>query len=224
MTKKKDFKARLLDMRSHATLLLEACDRFIKDYKYDEIRNIGVRLRALVGTGKGNGLLFELAKETCDKFQVMSRNQYGILKITEMEHGTNRILQEVEKQALLTKIPGRLPIVFSFHSENTIYRLKDLREWIESGFLLDWDVPEENGTSKTIRFTPQVLINRYTGQEAVHSDSSYGIFGGPVESLTMEYTIQDKRIIVPIVYEYLFQIGRVVAEIALNYIEKWKDA
>jgi hypothetical protein len=224
MTKKKDFKARLLDLQSHATLLSEACDRFIKSYKHDETRNIGVRLRALVGTGRGNGLLFELAKQTSDRFLVMALNQYGVIKIAEVEHETDRIVQEVEKKALITTIPGRLPIVFPLNSNASIYNSVDLKHWIESGFLLDWDVPDERGTSKTIRFTPQVLINRYAGQEGAHSDHGYGVFGGPVESLTMQYSIHGEIIVVPVVYEYLYQIGRAVAEIALNYIEKWKDS
>ena len=221
MAKRKDFKARQEDLRSHATLLSEACDRFIDGYKLDEIRNIGVRLRALVGAGKGNGLLFELAKQTGDRFQVMALDQYGVLRIAEIEHGTGRIVQEVEKKALLTKIPGRLPIVFPLNGKASLYRLIDLKDWIETGFLLDWDVPDEKGTSKVTRFTPQVLINRYAGQEGAHSDSDYGVFGGPVESLKMEYSVGDKSLIVPVVYEYLYQIGRAVADISLEYLEKW---
>ncbi len=65
----KTFQERLNDLKSHTKLLSDACDRFISGYNSDEVKNIGVRLRVIVGSGKGSGLLFELANETNDEFQ-----------------------------------------------------------------------------------------------------------------------------------------------------------
>ena len=220
----KDFNIRLEDLRSHALLLSEACDRFAGSHKFDEVKNIGVRLRILVGTGQGNGVLFSLAKETEDRFTVVALNQFGVLRISEIKNGIGKMIQEVEKKALLTQMPGRLPIVLSPLTESSLYRQVDLQEWIEDGFLLDWDVPQANGSAIVKRFTPQVLINRYTGQEAAHADATHGTFGGPIESLTMQYVIRGETLIVPIVYEYLYQIGRTIAYVALDYAEKQKDA
>src|SRR3990167_9835498 len=103
----KDFKQRLEELRSNAKLLVDACDRFISNHDFDEVRNIGVRLRLLVGTQKGDGLLFDLAKQSGDTFSVMKLNQHGFLQITEIEHGTGRIVQQVKKRALFTQIPDR---------------------------------------------------------------------------------------------------------------------
>ncbi len=214
----KTFEERLIDLKSHTTLLSEACDRFSDGYKPDEIRNIGLRLRVLVGRGKGNGLLFALMDETGDQFRIMALNQIGKLKIIEVENGTNRILHEIERMALITQIPGRLPIVFPLNQEQALYKEMEIRDWIENGFLLDWDTAKE-GSSKFMRFTPQALINRYAGQEAAHSDLDHGVFGGPVESVTMRYTYKDDSVVVPVVYEYLYQIGTTVSEIARRYIE-----
>lgn len=50
----KDFKRRLDDFRSHAKLLLDACNRFSAEHNLDEVKNIGVRLRVLVGSQKGD--------------------------------------------------------------------------------------------------------------------------------------------------------------------------
>lgn len=214
----KTYQNRLNDLKSNTKLLSDACDRFIGKYDYDEIKNIGIRLRVIVGSGKGSGLLFELARETNDEFQIMTLNQYGLLKITEIDHESGKVVQEKEKKILFTKIPGRLPISFPIREDGQIYKITNLQEWIKNGFLLDWDVPQDGGDTETIRFTPQYLINRYVGQEAAHSDASYGIFGTPIEGITMEYTLKDKNIVVPIVYEYLYQIGRTVAEVANDYV------
>jgi len=220
----KNFNIRLGDIRSHAVLLSEACDRFANSHKFDEVKNIGVRLRVLVGTGQGSGILFSLAKETRDCFSVVALNQFCVLRISEIENGTGKTIQEVEKKALLTQMPGRLPIVLSPFTEHSLYRQVDFQEWIENGFLLDWDVPQANGSAVVKRFTPQALINRYAGQEAAHADATHGTFGGPIESLTMQYVIRGETLIVPIVYEYLYQIGRTVAQVALDYADKHKDA
>ena len=99
----KTFQERLLDLKSHAKLLTDACDRFIANYDSDEVKNIGVRLRVIVGTGKGIGLLFELAKDTNDKFEIMALNQYGLLKISETDNETGQLIQEKEKRYYLLK-------------------------------------------------------------------------------------------------------------------------
>jgi len=217
---KKSHSNRFDDLRKHAQLLMEACQRFKDNHKHDEILNIAVRLRVLVGSGNGNGLLFDLANETHYDMTVMVLNSYGILKLTEIENGTGKVLQEVEKKALFTQMPGRLPIVF-VEGDTALYRQQNLLEWIAIGFLLDWDVPDgQEGTPKVTRFTPQYLINRYTNQEAAHSDSTYGHFGGPVESLTMQYNVNGTQLVVPIVYEYLAQIGEVVSAVALDFVSK----
>lgn len=219
----KDFKQRLEDLRSHAKLLMDACNRFSAEHNFDEVRNIGVRLRVLVGSQKGDGLLFELAKERGDVFSVMKLNQHGFIQITEVDRQTGKIVQQVKKRALFTQIPGgRLPIVFTEKDGQSLYSLIDLGEWLEDGFLLDWEVPNEGKTPKIRNFTPRFLIERYAGQEAAHADPTHGVFGAPVESLTMEYNLKDRKLIVPIVYEYLFQIGITVAKIALDYFEKHK--
>ena len=218
-TNEKSFLSRVDDLNKHARLLLEACQRFTEEHKHDEILNIAVRLRVIVGSGKGSGLLFDLAKEKNEEIEVMTLNSYGVMKITEIEDGTNRIVQEVEKKALFTQMPGRLPIVF-VENDQSLYRKQNLLEWIENGFLLDWDVPDGSGGSKVARFTPQFLINRYAGQEAAHSDSTYGTFGSPVESVTMQYNVSGEQLVVPVVYEYLTQVGNVVAAVALNFVTK----
>ncbi|HLD14886.1 MAG TPA: hypothetical protein VJB18_09255 [Burkholderiales bacterium] len=215
----KAHKKRVDDLGSHARLLLDACKRFSETHNFDEIKNIGVRLRVLVGSGRGSGVLFELADESDDGFDVMVLNQYGVIRVTEIEHGTERVIQSVERKALITQIPGRLPIVFSERLAKPLYVRMPLREWIENGFLLDWEVPNNGKTPIMKRFTPRELINRYAGQEAAHSDSGYGTFGQDVESLTLEYVNGTTRTIVPVVYEYLYQIGNTVGAIALNYIE-----
>ena len=208
-------------MSDHAKLLKEACDRFIDGYKLHEIKNISVHLRALVGMGRGNGLLFSLSESTNDSFEILALNQYGILRISEIEKETEKIIQEVEKKALITSIPGRLPILLYPGDDRSLYRPVDLKTWIQEGFLLDWEVPSEDGTTPKIsRFSPQLLINRYTGVEGAHSDLTYGAFGGPVESLTMEYNIKGQTVVVPVVYEYLHQIGTTVSSIALAYVNK----
>lgn len=214
-TKQRD--TRLADLREHAQLLIEACDRFFREKKLIEIRNIGVRLRVLVGSGAGSGLLFELASETGDSFQILALTQFGTIKVTEIEPVTQRVIQQIERRALITTMPGRLPIAF-VASEESLYKNQDLRDWIETGFLLDWEVPDDKGATPAMkRFTPQVLINRYAGQESAHSDASHGTFGGPVEAFTMEYAIRDERVVVPVVYEYLAQIGQMVGRVAIDY-------
>lgn len=215
----KDRKKRINDLGSHARLLLDACKRFSETHNFDEIRNIGVRLRVLIGTGRGSGVLFELSDETGDSFDVMVLNQYGVLRITEIEHGTGKVVQSVERKALITQIPGRLPIVFSEQLAKPLYVRMSLKEWIEDGFLLDWEAPNNGKTPIMKRFTPRELVNRYAGQEAAHSDSSYGTFGQDIESLTLEYVNGTTRTVVPVVYEYLYQIGNTVGAIALNYVE-----
>jgi hypothetical protein len=220
---KKTFSNRVDDLRRHAQLLLEACRRFNDNYKHDEILNIAVHLRVIVGSGNGSGLLFDLAKETQEDFSVMTLNSYGVLKITEIENGTGRVVQEVEKKALFTQMPGRLPIVF-VEGEGSLYREQNLLDWIENGFLLDWDVPDGKGGSKVARFTPQYLINRYASQEAAHSDPTFGTFGTPVENVTMQYNVAGKQLVVPVVYEYLAQVGIVVSEVALDFASKHTSA
>ncbi len=219
----KPFFARIEDLRKHAQLLQESCERFSREHRHDEILNIGVRLRVLVGSGNGSGLLLELANELNEKLTVMALNQYGILRITEIEAATERVVQQVEKKALITQLPGRLPIVFP-DNERGMYVKRDLAEWITAGFLLDWDVPDSKGGSKVLRFTPQVLINRYAGQEAAHSDPTYGTFGSPVEAFTMQYNLGDKQLVVPVVYEYLAHVGAVVATVALEFATKYSGA
>lgn len=218
----KEFEVRIKDLRRHAKLLEEACQRFVSQHRHDEILNIGVRLRVLVGTGTGSGLLLDLAKEKGEKLGVMTLNAYGSLKVTEIEHGTGRIIQEVEKKAIFTQMPGRLPIVFIDNGQG-IYVRRDLDEWLREGFLIDWDVPDGKGGAKVARFTPQSLINRYAGQEAAHCDRTYGTFGSPVESLTMQYNLDGKQIIVPIVYEYLAQIGAVVAQASIEFASRHSE-
>lgn len=71
--------------------------------------------------------------------------------------------------------------------------------------------------AKAARFTPQTLINRYAGQEAAHSDPSYGTFGSPVESVTMQYDVEGAQIVVPVVYEHLAQVGVVVSNLSLEF-------
>jgi len=194
----KPLSTRIEDLRKHAQLLQEACLRFTTVHRHDEILNIAVRLRVLVGSGNGNGLLLNLASETSEELIVMTLNSYGVIKITEVESGTGRIIQEVEKKSIFTQIPGRLPIVF-LEDEHALYVRK--------------------GGSKVSRFTPQSLINRYAGQEAAHSDSIYGKFGSPVESVTMQYNVGKNQIVVPVVYEYLAQVGSVVASLALEFVK-----
>jgi len=212
-------KKRVDDLGSHARLLLDACKRFSETHNFDEIKNIGVRLRVLVGSGRGSGILFELADESGDSFYVMVLNQYGVLRITEIEDETGRIVQSVERKALITQIPGRLPIVFSERLANPLYVRVPLKEWIEDGFLLDWEVPNNGKTPIMKRFTPRELIDRYAGQEAAHSDSGYGTFGQDIEGYVLEYVNGTTRTVVPVVYEYLYQVGNTVGAIALNYIE-----
>ncbi len=219
----KTFQEKLADLASHAKLLSDACDRFITQHDFDEVKNIGVRLRVIVGTGKGNGLLFRLAKETSDRFDIMVLNQHGILKISEIDNESGKIIQEKEKKALLTKLPGRLPIAFPIRNDGQIYKIISLQKWIGNGFLLDWDVPKEGGDTDNVRFTPQYLINKYAGEAAAHSDVTYGTFCGPIENITMEYTLKDKYIVVPIVYEYLYQIGRTVSEVSQSYIKDYNN-
>lgn len=212
----KAFSVRIDDLRKHAQLLLEACQRFSEDHRHDEILNIAVRLRVLVGSGNGSGLLFDLANETNEELSVMALNSYGVIKITEIENDTGRIIQDIEKKAIFTQMPGRLPIVF-IEGGDSLYRKQDLLGWIKDGFLLDWDVPDGKGGAKVARFTPQALINRYAGQEAAHSDPTYGTFGSPVESVTMQYNAVGKQLVVPVVYEYLAQVGAVVSMAALDF-------
>jgi len=219
----KDFYERLEDLRSHAQLLLESCNRFAANHNFDEIKNIGVRLRVLVGSQRSDSLLFELAKNTKDSFRIMKLNQNGFIQITELDSKTGKIVQQVKKRSLFTQLAGgRLPIVFSEKTEHSLYSSVELNEWLESGFLLDWEVPDEGRTPKMRSFTPRFLIERYAGQEAAHADSTHGVFGSPVESLTIEYTQKDQKLIVPVVYEYLFQIGTTVAGIALEFFNKHK--
>lgn len=219
----KPIEARIDDLRRHAVLLQEACHRFTSEHRHDEVLNIGVRLRVLVGSGNGSGLLLELAKESGEKLSVMTLNSYGVLKITEIEHGTGRIVQEVEKKAIFTQMPGRLPIVYQENGQG-LYLRRDLSEWLREGFLIDWDVPDGKGGTKVARFTPQALINRYAGQEAAHSDPTYGTFGSPVESVTMQYNVNSKQIVVPVVYEYLAQIGVVIAHVATEFANRHAGA
>jgi hypothetical protein len=215
----KSIEIRINDLRRNAVLLQEACQRFFSEHRHDEVLNIGVRLRVLVGSGKGSGLLLELAQEKGEKLSVLTLNAYGVLKLAEVENETGRIIQEVEKKAIFTQMPGRLPIVFP-ENEYGLYARRDLAAWLEEGFLIDWDVPDGKGGSKVARFTPQALINRYAGQEAAHSDPTHGKFGSPVESVTMHYNIEGKQIVVPVVYEYLAQIGVVVAHVATEFANK----
>ncbi len=222
---KKDFQQRLEDLRSHAQLLLDSCDRFAVDHNFDEVKNIGIRLRVLVGSQSGDGLMSELAAETKDIFSVMKLNQNGFIQITEMDSTTGKIVQQVKKRALFTQLAGgRLPIVFAEKDGQSLYSSIDLSEWLENGFLLDWEVPDEGRTPKMRSFTPRFLIERYAGQEAAHADSTHGVFGSPVESLTMEYSLKDQKLIVPVVHEYLFQIGLTVANIALEFVRKYKSS
>lgn len=216
----KDFQSRISDLLSHAKLLDEACHRFFDTQKLDEVKNIGVRLRVLVGVGNGSGLLFALAKETGDRFPVVALSQWGSMDISEIENGTGKVLQKVTKKALITSLFGRLPVVINPGSPGALYGTADLQEWIENGFLLDWDVPQPGGGTANVRFTPQLLINRYAGQEAAHADATHGTFGGPIEALTMEYQGRDRTIIVPVVYEFLAQIGKAVAHAAIAFADK----
>lgn len=142
----KSFLVRVEDLRKHAQLLQEACYRFSAKHRHDEILNIAVRLRVLVGSGSGSGLLLDLVKEKQEVLSVMTLNLYGVLKITEIESGTGRVLQEVEKKTIFTQIPGRLPIVFG-EDEHALYVRKDLVHWLKEGFLIDWDVPDGKGGS-----------------------------------------------------------------------------
>ncbi len=220
----KEFSARLADLESHATLLVEACSRYRGNFNFNEIKNIEVRLRVLAGSGKGSGLLFELAAESNEKFEICALNQYGILKITEIERGTEKIIQEVEKKSLMTQFPGmRLPIAFDPDSVQPLYKVIELKDWIENGFLLDWEVPVQGASPKISTFTPQQLINRYAGQEAAHSDSTHGSFGQSVETLTMQISTPTGDIcMVPVVYEYLYQIGMTVGQISHRFVSKYK--
>lgn len=219
----KSFAQRLEDLRSHAQLLLDSCNRFAANHNFDEIKNIGVRLRVLVGSQRGDGLLFELANEVQEVLRALKLNQHGFLQITEVEP-TGKIVQQVKKRALFTQLPGgRLPIVFSEKDGQSLYSSVELNEWLENGFLLDWEVPDGDKTPKMRSFTPRFLIERYAGQEAVHAEPGHGVFGAPVESVTMEYTLNGQKLIVPIVYEYLFQIGITVADLALEFIRKQKS-
>ncbi len=218
----KDFDQRLEDLRSHASLLRAACERFNSELNFDEVRNVGVRLRVIVGSQGDDGLLFDLAGETGDVFRVMKLNQYGLIRITESDPITGKVVQSAEKKALIPQAFGRLPIIFSDKPDSSIYSSIELKDWVENGFLLDWEVPQGGQTPKIKTFSPQFLIERYAGQEGAHASPTHGVFGTSIESVTVEYVRNGQKVNVPIVYDFLIQIGFAVASIALVYVEKSK--
>ena len=97
-----------------------------------------------------------------------------------------------------------------------------LEEWLESGILLDWEVPNDLGqTPKIETLSPRKLIKAYADTEGSHSDNSYAKeFGSSVEILKESYIFNDKPMTMPVVYNYLYQIGNEVAKVALGFCER----
>lgn len=218
----KTHEQRLRDLKDHASLLDEACVRFREQHKLYEIRNIATRLRILLDNRRGNDLLFDLAQGKALKVLVLDK--YMEMTITEIETGSGKILQKVTKRKLQTKpIPDQptLPIITTRYDFLPWLKETDLKEWLSNGFLMDWEVPNNEGTTpKITRLTPIKLINSFADKEASHSDKEFSKdFGAPFEKEIEEYIFNSKPITIPVIYNYLYQIGQVAAQLSHNLLK-----
>ncbi len=222
MRKQKNFTQRLGDLHEHATLLSEACDRFYQQHKLNEIRNISARLRILICCSKRgeDNILFKLTENDPPRLFVLQN--YCEIKITEIEAGSDKVVQEVVKRKLITKpIIGQptLPIIttrddFAPWLANVVFE-----DWLENGTVMDWEIPSDRGeTSKIIRLSPRQLIKAYADTEASHSDKEFAKeFGRSVEEERESYIFNGKPLVMPVVYNYLYQIGKETAKVALDF-------
>lgn len=208
---------RLNDLREHATLLEEACTRFREQHKLNEVRNIATRLRVLLGEGKGNNLLFDLMPN----LKILVLESHVEMIITEIESETQKIVRTVTKRKLRTKPIANqptLPIITTNHEFLPWLKEVDFKNWIQQGFLMDWEIPNDQGTTpKITRLTPHKLIKAYADKEASHSDKDYceKEFGAPFEKEEEIYNFNGKTMPIPVIYNYLYQIGQVTAKLVL---------
>lgn len=220
MERLKTFEQRVNDLLDHATLLSEACERFRQQHKLNEVRNIATYLRTLVCLGRGNNLLFELTIN--NPLMILVLENHIEMTIQEIEPNTGNIIQIVTKRKLLTnpiKNQPTLPIITT--KSNFAPWLKNVvfQEWLENGFLMDWEVPNDTGqTPEITRLTPRKLIKCYANKEASHSDKYFANeFGCSFNEEKELYVFNGKKMMIPIVYNYLYQIGQVTAKLSIDY-------
>ena len=221
MKKQKDFKQRLSDLNEHATLLSEACERFFNQHKTNEVRNIASRLRTLVCFGRGDNLLIDLTRN--NPLKIWALKSHIMIILQEIDPVTGVVVQDVRKRKLFDKIEEEtLPILTTRNDYSPWLEEVLLEEWLESGILLDWEVPNDLGQTPIIEtLSPRKLIKAYADTEGSHSDNSYAKeFGSSVEILKESYIFNDKPMTMPVVYNYLYQIGNEVAKVALSFCER----
>lgn len=223
MKKQKDFKQRLSDLNEHATLLSEACERFFNQHKTNEVRNIASRLRTLVCIGRsgGDNLFIDLTRNSPVK--IWALKSYAMIILQEIDPVTGVVVQDARKRKLFDKIEEEtLPILTTRNDYSPWLEEVLLEEWLESGILLDWEVPNDLGQTPIIEtLSPRKLIKAYADTEGSHSDNSYAkVFGSSVEILKESYIFNDKPMTMPVVYNYLYQIGNEVAKVALSFCER----
>lgn len=216
----KSFNHRVKDLKDHAELLMEACERFLKEGKLNEIRNIASRLRVLAGKGRGNGLLFDLAQDV--RLDVLILDMRVELTLTETApDGT--VLQTITKRKLVTNpFPGQptLPVITLNQAFRPWLKEMDIREWLKDGYLMDWEAPAVAGKAASlITLTPQKLIHAYADKEAAHADREYcEELRAPFETMVENYTMGGRKMNIPVIYNYLYQIGRVVSLLSTNFL------
>lgn len=226
MTKQKTFEQRLNDLYEHSILLSEACQRFRELHKLYEIRTIASKLRILIDSRHGNNLLFDLTKNY-GPLKIFVLESHIEMTITEIEQGTNNIIQQVTKRELVTNpIKGQptLPIITTRSDFVPWLKEVNFEEWLDNGVFVDWVIPNDPGkTSEITRLSPRKLIKAYADTEASHSDKSYAKdFGCSVEELSKSYIFAGKPIIMPVMYNYLYQIGQTTAKLSLDFYNQNK--
>ncbi|EAU55934.1 hypothetical protein [Mariprofundus ferrooxydans] len=207
---KKEIEQRLTELEKRVRLLKGASSRYLIGQDSAEIMHIGALLRSLVGKGDGNGLLFDLANHFGKEFTVYKLDQIGSMNIKEVTP-EGEVVQDVTRRAIIFTFPEPLPIISAKYHAPPQYSETSLDEWVNEGFLLDWEAPKEDGsTPEMVPFTPLRLIHRYAAIEGSHSDGGYGVFKAPIES----YTLND----VPVVHTFLLHIALVVLEESQKFL------
>lgn len=225
MSLEKSFQERISNLRDHASLLSDACFRFREQLKLNKIINIGSRLRVLICSGRGNNLLFELAKQVGESFRVLVLKNIWTTQTEKYDIKTGLIVHDVIKNELLTKpYPNQptLPIISLDQKFIKFLVEDDFESWLDNGFLIDWEIPNNHkATPEISRLTPMKLIKCYADKEASHADSEFAKeFGCPVENLAKEYTFNGNKIKIPVVYNYIYQIAMVVGQLSADFASR----
>jgi hypothetical protein len=202
------------DLLEHAELLLESCERFREHHKKSEMRIISSRLRVLVcgkDSKKGNRLLFDLYPGI-EVYVLTSRVS---MTITETAP-SGKVIATIKKTKLRANpVPRQptLPIICSTPKFGNWLTKTTLEDWVHKGFLLDIEV--SNSPNKVLNdITPEQAILAFADKEGSHNDRDYWErLGTSFEQEIDEYQLGGKKVNLPLLFNYLYQIGTVVAKL-----------